>query len=98
MFVQEVMPSYFRPCSDEIGGFCELRIWVGVIAFWSVFFCIAGSIIGGCGYLGAIYSFPEVKVTQGHDCYGPFPQLILAVIILSFTSCPETPGHCLEQN
>ena len=62
--------------------FAICRIWSSFVAFWSVI-CIAGSIIGIYGYLGAIYSCPEVKVTQGHEFHWPFPRLISAVIFIT---------------
>ena len=66
--------SYVRSCSDKIGGFCDLCIVSGRVSLLSgVFFCILGSIVDVYGYLGAIYSCPAVKVTPGHECYGPFP-------------------------
>ena len=66
------MTSYVRSCSDEIGRILRYiesgRVWL----LYGVFFCIVGSIIVVFGYLGTIYSFSGVKVTQGHDCHGPF--------------------------
>ena len=74
MLGQEVMTSYVRSCSDEIGGFCDLSYLGEFRCFLEcVFFFIAGSITGVHGYLGAIYSCLGVKVTQGHECHGLFP-------------------------
>ena len=68
--------------------------WVSL--FSGVCVCIACNIIGVSVYLGAIYSCPRVKVTQGHACHGPFPWLISTVIIRTL-QYPEPRGHCLKQ-
>ena len=66
-----------------------------VLLLSRVCFCIAGSIIGGYGYLGVIYSCPEVEVNQGHamECFrGSFRPLLFQLY-----NYREPRGH-LEQN
>ena len=76
---------------------------------WVFFFCIAGSIIGVYGYLGAIYSCPGVKVTQCHECHmgrSSFQSVIILTLQLSWASgslfrasimpdLESTPTNCL---
>ena len=40
-------------------------------------------------YLEVMYSFFEVKVTEGHACHGPFPCHISNVICSNFTATPS---------
>ena len=77
------MTSYVRSCSEKNRRILP-SIVIGEVQLLSrVRFCIVGSIISVNGYLGAICSGPEVKVTHGYACHGPFPWLIAAVIILN---------------
>ena len=64
------MSGHVRTKSSD---FAIYRISGRVSLVSGVLFCIAGSIIGVYGYLGAIYSCLVVRVTQGHECHGPFP-------------------------
>ena len=79
----EVITSCVRSYSEKNRRILQSFVIGEVQLVSRVRFCIVGSIISVYGYLGAICSGPEAKVTQGHACHGPFPWLFAAVIILN---------------
>ena len=69
-----------------------------VFLLFGVRFCIACNIIGVYWYLGAIYSFLGVKVTQDHACQWPILWLISAVTIQTVIAILSFGTFFLEQN